>query len=132
MANYANARWADAEQTNVLVDIDGKPWGVPVTHPIYAALTAAAVEIAPYVEPPAAVPREVTAYQARIALLDAGLLGDVEALMGSLEVTPAAKIAWEYATVWLRDSVFIAELAPALGLTSEQIDALFIAAADVA
>lgn len=131
MASYSNARWADNEHRNVLVDIDEKPWSVPVTHRFYAEIDTAGVEIAEYVAPPPDVPREVTAYQARIALLDAGLLDDVDALMASLEVAPAAKIAWEYATVWLRDSVFIAELAPALSLSGAQIDALFISAAQV-
>ncbi len=131
MASYSNARWADAEHRNVLVDIDGKPWSVPVTHRFYADMTVQGVEIADYVTPAPEVPHEITAYQARIALLDAGLLDDIDAQMSSLEVAPAAKIAWEYATVWLRDSVFIAELAPALGLSGAQIDALFIAAAQV-
>ncbi len=77
------------------------------------------------------VPQSVSPYQARIALLNAGYLSAVEALMADTETDPAAKIAWEYATVWQRDSAFIATLGPALGLTSEQVDALFVAASQV-
>lgn len=88
-------------------------------------------EPAPYVAPPPAVPQQVSPYQARMALHAAGLLDDVEALMADATITRAAKIAWEYATTWQRDSQFIAELAPALGLSEAQIDDLFIAAAQV-
>ncbi len=72
--------------------------------------------------------RTVSPYQARVALLNAGLLPQVEALMIAEGTPQAAKIAWEYATVMQRNSAFITTLGPALGLTSEQIDALFDAA----
>jgi hypothetical protein len=51
--------------------------------------------------------------------------------MANPETPQAAKIAWEYATVWYRDSAFITSLGPSLGLTEAQIDDLFIAAAQV-
>ena len=81
--------------------------------------------------PVAVVPKSVTPYQARMALLGAGLLATVEALMEDPGTDQAAKIAWEYATTIERDSPFIAALGPALGLTDEQIDVLFIAAAAI-
>lgn len=81
--------------------------------------------------PVAALPASVTPYQARIALLGTGLIGAVEALMADPETDQAARIAWEYATAIERDSPFIAAIAPALGLTEEQIDGLFIAAAAI-
>lgn len=81
--------------------------------------------------PVAIVPASVTPYQARIALLNVNLLAPVEALMADPETDQAAKIAWEYATTIERHSAFIAALEPALGLTEEQVDALFIAAAAV-
>lgn len=77
------------------------------------------------------VPASVTPYQARMALLGADLLASVEAMMADPETDQAAKIAWEYATAIERDSPFIAALASALGLTDEQIDGLFIAAAAI-
>lgn len=77
------------------------------------------------------VPDVVTPYQARVALLNAGLLDAVAAMMESTDVDPAAKIAWEYATGFYRNSPFIVSLRSTLGLTPEQIDALFIAASEV-
>jgi hypothetical protein len=77
------------------------------------------------------VPPRVTPYQARMALLQAGLLDAVEALMADPATERAARIAWEYATVIERRSPFITALAPGLGLTSEQIDNLFRAAAQI-
>jgi len=73
----------------------------------------------------------VTPYQARVALLQADLLSTVEALMANPNTPQAAKIAWEYATVFQRDSAFIATLGPALGLSEQDIDALFISASQI-
>jgi hypothetical protein len=82
--------------------------------------------------PPPPVPQQVTPYQARVALLGAGLLDTVNALMAHEDTPPAAKLAWEYATYIERTSPFIQALAPALGLTEQQIDELFIAAYGIA
>ncbi len=77
------------------------------------------------------IPTSVSPYQARVALTRAGLFDAVEAIMAN-ESTPAeAKIAWEYAVVFDRHSTFIATLAPALGLTEQQIDELFVLAATI-
>jgi hypothetical protein len=81
--------------------------------------------------PPPPPPEAVTARQARLALLGAGLLDNVE---GALAAIPdplsrrAAQIEWEYALEIRRDSPLIAALAPLLGLTDEQVDDLFRAA----
>lgn len=77
------------------------------------------------------VPASVTPYQARIALLGAGLLDQVNTLMADPNTPQAAKIAWEYATTWERSSAFIGQLGPLLNLTDAQIDDLFVAAAAV-
>lgn len=77
------------------------------------------------------VPQSVTPYQARMALHNAGMLPAVEALMAHPETDQAARLAWEYATVVERHSPFIAVLSPALGLSDQQIDNLFIAAAAI-
>lgn len=87
-----------------------------------------------YTPPPApmpTVPATITMRQARLALLSAGLLPQVNAAIASLPSPQreAAEIDWEYATEVRRASPLIAGLAPALGLTGEQIDQLFIAAA---
>jgi hypothetical protein len=84
-----------------------------------------------YAPPPAAVPAAVTMRQARLALLDAGLLDKVET---ALEALPgrdgqAAQISWEYSAEVHRQSELVTALAPALGVNGEQLDALFVAAA---
>lgn len=76
------------------------------------------------------VPTAVTARQARLALLGAGLLDSVEAVLAGMEGPQgaAARIEWEYALEIQRVSPLIDGLAPALGLTDAQIDDLFRAA----
>ena len=87
-----------------------------------------------FAPPPAAppvVPAAVTMRQARLALLGAGLLGSVQTAIDGLPSPQreAAQIEWDYSNELQRDNAFVALLAPALGLTSEQLDALFITAA---
>ena len=76
------------------------------------------------------VPQEVTMRQARLALLDAELLGNVQAAINSLP-EPAktkAQIEWDYSNALQRSNPFVATLGGALGLDSEALDNLFIAA----
>ena len=42
-----------------------------------------------------------------------------------------ANIAFEYERTWRRDSQFIADLAPALGMTEAEVDDLFVTAAGI-
>lgn len=79
---------------------------------------------------PAPVPEVVTARQARLALLGAGVLANVEGALAQIPGVQgeAARIEWEYATDIRRDSPLIGALAPMLSLTSEQVDDLFRAA----
>ena len=93
---------------------------------------ATAAEIAQLTAPPP-VPASVTMRQARLALLNAGLLGLVDAAIASMPgpQKEAALIEWEYAATVERGSALIDQLAPALGLSSEQMDALFRAAASL-
>lgn len=81
--------------------------------------------------PSAPVPDEITMRQARLALLGVGLLSSVNAALDALPspMKEAAHIEWEYASGVRRDSPLIAQLGPALGLTDEQVDALFTAGA---
>lgn len=69
-------------------------------------------------------PEKVTMRQARLALLKAGLLYNVENLLTDAE----QKISWEYATEVYRNSGLVSEMQTALNLTSEQVDNLFIEA----
>jgi hypothetical protein len=88
---------------------------------------------ATFTRPPAPVdvPQSVTMRQARLALLGAGVLATVNAAIASMpgDQGEAARIEWEYARDVLRDSPLIGGLMPALGMTEQQIDQLFIAAA---
>ena len=78
-----------------------------------------------------AVPDVVTMRQARLALLQTGVLAGVEAAIDGLPEPQrsAARIEWEYSGEVQRSYGLVSAMAPALGLTETQIDALFIAAA---
>ena len=78
----------------------------------------------------APVPKIVTMRQARLALLGAGLLTTVEATLAALPepTKTAAQIEWEYSQEVHRDKALVQMLAPLLGLTTEQLDNLFIIA----
>jgi hypothetical protein len=76
------------------------------------------------------VPAEIQMWQARTALLRAGLLFNVEQVVKA-STDPEIKIAWEYAPNVVRRSAFVSALAGALGLTDEQIDDLFIEGAKI-
>lgn len=80
---------------------------------------------------PTPVPTAVTMRQARLALLGAGLLDDIDAAINALPSPQkeAARIEWEYSQEVQRHNGFVSVLAPALGLTAEQTDALFVQAA---
>ena len=78
------------------------------------------------------VPQSVTMRQARLALLRAGLLDDVDAAIAAIPdpvQRKAAEIEWEYAQTVDRSSPFTQQLAAGLNLTAEQLDALFTQAA---
>ena len=90
--------------------------------------------IAAYVPPPpepVAVPEIVTMRQARRVLLAAGRLTDVNNAINALP-SPAkeeAQIDWEYGQEVQRHNGFVSLLAPVLGMTEADMDALFIAGA---
>lgn len=77
------------------------------------------------------VPSSITMRQARLALLGVGLLDDVEAAIAALPSPQkeAARIQWEYSQEVQRHHGLVASLAPALGMTEAQTDALFLEAA---
>lgn len=80
---------------------------------------------------PPVVPASVTMRQARLALLGAGLLDYIDAAINGLPSPQkeAARIEWEYSQEVQRHNGFVSVLAPMLGLTDAQTDALFIGAA---
>ena len=79
----------------------------------------------------ARVPQSITMRQARLALLGAGLLANVDAAIASLPdpEKSAAQIEWEYAAVVQRNAGLVPAMAGALGLDDAGLDALFVAAA---
>ena len=81
----------------------------------------------------AAVPLRVTMRQARLALHGANKLSMVEAAIDALSepTKTAARIEWEYSNEVQRHNGLVAALAPALGLTDAEIDALFRTAASL-
>ena len=79
------------------------------------------------------VPRSITPRQGLLVLSRAGLLGTVQSAISSLEGQEGdeARIEWEYATEWLRNWSLLESIASGIGLTSEQIDDLFIQASKI-
>lgn len=78
--------------------------------------------------PKLVVPSQITMRQARLALHNAGLLSSVQSTIDSLPEPQktTAQIEWEYSNTMQRSNPLILALSPALNLTSEQIDELFI------
>lgn len=66
----------------------------------------------------------LTMRQARLILLSAGLLDEVEAAI----TTPEHRIWWDYSTTVERNHPLVISVLTTLGKTSAQIDALFIQA----
>lgn len=90
-------------------------------------------KIVPYVPPPPVVPQVISMRQARLALHSAGLLTMVEAAIDA-QAEPfktQAMIEWDYATEVARTWPTLMLLAPVLGLTEAQLDALFISASQL-
>lgn len=84
-----------------------------------------------YEAPAVVVPAAVSRRQGRLALIDAGLLDQVEAYIGSLEDPRDRRIAQvEYdADTWERFNPFLCQLWSALGKSESELDALFVMAA---
>lgn len=77
-------------------------------------------------DPVVAVPQTITMRQAKLALLHAGLLDDVNTAVAQAE--RATQVEWEYATEIRRDWPTLLQVQAVLELTDEQVDALFVTA----
>lgn len=73
----------------------------------------------------------VTPYQAKAALFEAGFLDEVEALIDAPDTDRLIVLAWNNAIEYRRLSPMVSGIASALGWTDEQLDDLFIAAAQI-
>jgi hypothetical protein len=89
------------------------------------------VQLAELGEPQSQVPASVTPRQLRLALLFAGKLAQVEAFVAGDQAPPEAVISWEYATEFLRGDPMLGQFAAMLGLSDDDVDGLFIAAAQI-
>ena len=87
--------------------------------------------IAPRKEPLPPVPVEVTMRQARLALLGAGLLSQIESAINAIEdqtTKAAVQIEQEYAQTVNREHSQVKEIINQLELTEDQVNGLFITA----
>ena len=71
----------------------------------------------------ALIPQSLTPRQARLVLLQNGILDDIETMVAT---DRAMGIWWEYSLEIVRDNEHIVNAGVALGLTSEQLDQMFI------
>lgn len=75
------------------------------------------------------VPKSITPRQCRLILLSQGLLDQVETMIRTQD--RAVQLAWDYASEFRRDDPLLDQLAKGLGLTDQQLDQFFIAAARI-
>lgn len=84
-------------------------------------------------DPPAEVriPESVTRFQAKAALTNAGLIGQIDALMSDPATPELYVLAWSETLHFERNSPSVLAIAGAIGLTESQIDDLFLSAASI-
>ena len=73
--------------------------------------------------PVSVIPSIITMRQARLALLQTGLLTQVDAAIAAM--SDAARIDWQFAQTVERNHPLVATMAAQLNLTTKQIDDLF-------
>jgi len=73
------------------------------------------------------VPAKVSRKQVRLLLLQQGLLQQVEAMIAQQDIM--TQIEWQDSLEFHRDNPLLKQLAANIGLTPEQLDGFFIAAA---
>jgi predicted transcriptional regulator len=98
----------------------------------YKFLAESSKEVKAYLaaQAEAAKPKSVTMRQARLALLEAGLLDNVQNTVAGMQGPEgaAARIEWEYSSTMVRSQPLITAMAAALKLTDADVDALFLSA----
>ena len=113
-----NWQYTDATNTVVFRLLDNGS-----TESCLASSLPEGTEIDPYIPPPPAIPSVITMRQARLALLMADRLSEVNAAVS--QAGEAAQIEWEFATEVHRNWPLVAALQSGLGLTDGDLDALF-------
>jgi hypothetical protein len=109
---------------------DGRgPYIAKWEHPTLARPTQEqldAIEIDPNAP---VVPKSITPRQCRLVLMSQNLLATVEETIAGMD--EPTRITWEYALEFRRDDPLLNALGQNLGLTDQQIDEFFIAAAQL-
>jgi hypothetical protein len=110
----------DAEQYTQINDTLGVGIGWLLTGTTYTAPPVAS----------AVIPQSVTMRQARLALLAAGKLATVNSTIAAMTggQGDSARIEWEFSSDVSRNQPLVLSIGVILGLTSTQMDALFVAA----
>lgn len=133
--NSVEATWVDGEgvpircQSYADVQMDDLVADLGADAAAHAGLIAQVrAAIVPATPRPPYVPPVVSATQAQIALANAGLFDQIDAFMDALPKADPRRIAWTKAAEFTRDSPTLEAIAQQFGLSSAQIDALFIAA----
>lgn len=108
---------------------DSEPLGVEIYNHAINGELGTVEEYVP-TSPVVSIPSFVTMRQARLALLQQGLLSQVQTAIDSLPSPQkeAAQIEWDYSSEVHRNKPFVQLLGAALGLTEEQLDNLFLLA----
>ncbi|MNU87058.1 hypothetical protein D3C71_768350 [compost metagenome] len=132
-----------------MISMDSIPEGIEITDGQYQAALAGmadglvvvvrdgvmTVEPPPVPKPDPEPPTEpqpvfvVTSAQGGIALIQAGLMPSVQAVVDAADTPAEIRWAWQRALTWERSSPALAYVAGRAGITSEQMDELFAAAA---
>lgn len=128
MRTMSDPAWQYVNQENTIVFRewpDGRYESCFVTTPEIQAWLAEGNTPNPYVPPPPAIPQQVPMWAVRTVLQNDGLFDQADALVKA-STDNALKNVWEYGNFADRNSNAIATLSAALGLTSEQVDQMFI------
>lgn len=133
---------ADSQAIDLLVVFDGSSVEVPFTasnsdleahgRDLFArAMAGEFGAVSQFVPPPPPIPEVVTMRQARLALLQSGLLAQVNTAIANMSGIDgdAARIEWEFSNTVERNQPLVQSLIGALGLTEAQLDDLFTLAA---
>ena len=110
---------------------DGSIWAFEDDGSQDALITPDMLPVAAPTQQPNPIPQTVTRFQARAALSRAGLFVTVNDMMLALPVDNEQRLAWTDALSFERTSPTLESLSVAIGLTSQDLDALFAAAAQI-
>lgn len=80
---------------------------------------------------PVYIPNSVSKLQAKVALLQAGLMPQIDAILEDSETSEIVKLAWNDASEFRRNSLPISTMAGLLNLTEQEVDDLFVLAASI-